>query len=72
MCGRFLNKLPPSETARLFRTSNAVPNYPERFNIAPTDPILAVRFNAKTGVRSLDALRWGLVPHWAKDLSSAR
>ena len=69
MCGRFLNKLAPDEIARLFRTRNVVPNYPERYNIAPTDPVLAVRFNAKKGERSLDALRWGLVPHWAKDLS---
>jgi putative SOS response-associated peptidase YedK len=69
MCGRFLNKLPPAETARLFATKNVAPNYPARFNIAPTDPVLAVRFNPKTGQRSLDALRWGLVPHWAKDLS---
>jgi putative SOS response-associated peptidase YedK len=68
MCGRFLNKHPPSETARIFRTKNTVPNYPERYNIAPTDPVLTVRFNPKTGERSLDALRWGLVPHWAKDL----
>jgi len=69
MCGRFLNRLPPAETARLFATKNVAPNYPARFNIAPTDPVLAVRFNAKTGERSLDALRWGLVPYWAKDLS---
>lgn len=68
MCGRFLNKLPAAEIARIFRTKNATPNYPLRFNIAPTDPVLAVRVNRKTGERSLDALRWGLVPHWAKDL----
>jgi len=68
MCGRFLNKLPAAEIARLFGTKNALPNYPERYNIAPTDPVLVVRFNHKTGERSLDALRWGLVPHWAKDL----
>ena len=69
MCGRFLNRLPPAEIARLFATRNVAPNYPARFNIAPTDPVLAVRFNAKTGERSLDALRWGLVPSWAKDLT---
>jgi putative SOS response-associated peptidase YedK len=69
MCGRFLNKLPPEETARLFRTKGVPPNYPARFNIAPTDPVLAVRFDPKTGQRSLDALRWGLVLHFAKDLS---
>ena len=27
-----------------------------------------VRFDAKAGERSLDVLRWGLVPYWAKDL----
>jgi putative SOS response-associated peptidase YedK len=70
MCGRFLNKLPPEETARLFRTKNVAPNFPARFNIAPTDPVLAVRFDPKTGERRLDALRWGLVPHFAKDLST--
>ena len=70
MCGRFLNKLPPEEIARWFATKNVAPNYPARFNIAPTDQVLAVRFDHKKGERSLDALRWGLVPHFAKDLSS--
>jgi putative SOS response-associated peptidase YedK len=68
MCGRFLNKLPAAEIARIFGTRNPLPNYPARFNIAPTDPVLAVRFNPETKERSLDALPWGLVPHWAKDL----
>jgi putative SOS response-associated peptidase YedK len=27
-----------------------------------------VRYDAKAGERSLDLLRWGLVPYWAKDL----
>jgi hypothetical protein len=35
MCGRFLNKLPAAEIARIFRTSNPLPNYPARYNIAP-------------------------------------
>jgi putative SOS response-associated peptidase YedK len=69
MCGRFLNNVPADEIARLFGTRNAVPNYPARYNLAPTEPVLAVRYNAERRERSLDALRWGLVPHWAKDLS---
>jgi putative SOS response-associated peptidase YedK len=69
MCGRLLNKHPVAEIANLFNTRNPLPNYPERFNIAPTDPVLTVRYNPETRERSLDALRWGLVPHWAKDLS---
>ena len=28
-----------------------------------------VRYDAKAGGRSLDILRWGLVPFWAKDLN---
>ena len=69
MCGRFQNSLPPEEVARYFGTRNVPPNYPPRYNIAPTDPVLVVRLNPKTKERSLDALRWGLVPHWAKDMS---
>jgi putative SOS response-associated peptidase YedK len=68
MCRRFLNKLPAAEVARFFGTRNPLPNYPARYNIAPKDPVLPVRFNPKTKERALDALRWGLVPHWAKDL----
>jgi putative SOS response-associated peptidase YedK len=62
VCGRYLNKLPVAEIARIFGTRNALPNYPARFNIAPTDPVLTVRFNPETKERSLDALRWGLLP----------
>jgi putative SOS response-associated peptidase YedK len=69
MCGRFLNKLPAAEIARIFATRNPLPNYPARYNVAPTDPVLVVRFNPKTRERSFDPLRWGLVPHWAKDLA---
>lgn len=69
MCGRFLNKLPVAEIARLFDTRNPPPNYPARYNLAPTEPVLTVRYNPKTRERALDALRWGLVPHWAKELS---
>jgi hypothetical protein len=58
MCGRFLNKLPAAEIARIFGTRNPLPNYPARFDIAPTDPVLAMRFNPETKVRTLDVLRW--------------
>src|SRR5947207_3154928 len=33
-----------------------------------TDSLPVVRYNVKAGERSLDMLRWGLVPFWAKDL----
>ncbi len=67
MCGRFLNRTPASETARLFGTTNPVPNYPARYNLAPTEGVLAIRFNPDDGRRYLDVLRWGLIPLDAKD-----
>ena len=44
------------------------PNFPPTWNGAPTDQLPVVRYDAKAGERSLDLLRWGLVPYWAKDL----
>jgi putative SOS response-associated peptidase YedK len=42
-----------------------------RYNIAPTDPVLAIRPNEK-GQRELGRLRWGLVPgRWAERSSGA-
>jgi putative SOS response-associated peptidase YedK len=44
------------------------PNIAASWNVAPTDPLPVVRYDAKAGERSLDVMRWGLVPFWAKDL----
>ncbi|SRR6266851_1613928 len=69
MCGRFVQKTPLGEIRVLFETTNPVPNMPRRYNAAPTDNLAVVRFNPQTRQRSLDLLRWGLVPLWAKDPS---
>jgi putative SOS response-associated peptidase YedK len=69
MCGRFVQKTPLGEIQVLFETTNPVPNAPPRYNAAPTQDLAVVRFNPQTRQRSLDLLRWGLVPLWAKDLS---
>jgi putative SOS response-associated peptidase YedK len=71
MCGRLFQKTPAAEAARIFATANPVPNIPPRYNAAPTQDVLAVRFNPETGQRSLDLLHWGLIPIWAKDRSIA-
>jgi putative SOS response-associated peptidase YedK len=39
---------------------------PSRWNVAPTQPVYAV-LHDRRGARSLTALRWGLIPHWATD-----
>jgi putative SOS response-associated peptidase YedK len=69
MCGRFVQKTPLGEIRVLFETANAVPNAPARYNAAPTLDLAVVRYNPQTRQRSLDLLRWGLVPLWAKDIS---
>jgi len=38
-----------------------------RYNIAPTQDILAVRVEAVSGRREPAMLRWGLVPSWSKE-----
>jgi putative SOS response-associated peptidase YedK len=42
------------------------PELPVSWNVAPTQPVYAAA-TSSTGSRKLRALRWGLVPHWAKD-----
>jgi putative SOS response-associated peptidase YedK len=44
------------------------PNFPPSWNVAPTDSLPVVRTERKAGQRSLDMLRWGLIPYWARDI----
>jgi putative SOS response-associated peptidase YedK len=60
MCGRFTLFATPVEVAGLF-DAPAV-EWPPRYNIAPTQQVLACRLDPATGARSLVPLRWGLVP----------
>jgi putative SOS response-associated peptidase YedK len=68
MCGRFTLTDPDP---RLIRRRFGLPESVElderpRFNVAPTDPVLAVRENGADG-RTAGRLRWGLMPgRWAE------
>jgi putative SOS response-associated peptidase YedK len=68
MCGRFVQKTPLGEIRVLFETAGPLPNAPPRYNAAPTQDLAVVRYNPQARARSLDLLRWGLVPLWAKDV----
>ena len=67
MCGRVVQKTPMSDIRVLFETVNPLPNAAPTYNGAPTDTLPIVRLD-RDGRRSLDLLRWGLVPWWAKDI----
>ena len=64
MCGRYAATLPPEMMLDLFRVLNAI-DFPPRYNIAPTQPIVVVI--EEHGRRSARLARWGLVPRWVKD-----
>lgn len=68
MCGRFTLLAPGETVAELFQLSEA-PALAPRYNIAPTQPVAAVRVNPDIGERELTHLHWGLIPRWAKDPS---
>jgi hypothetical protein len=44
-----------------------LPNVPPSWNVAPTDSLPVVRYS-KAEQRSLDMLRWALIPYRAKDI----
>ena len=67
MCGRFAMFTPLADIVEQFGIDRATPVEP-RYNIAPTQPVAAIRAD-KEGLKQLDLLRWGLIPHWAKDVS---
>ena len=64
MCGRYLITSSPEAFRRLFGYLEQ-PNFPPRYNVAPTQPIPIVRLNE--GRRQFALMRWGLIPAWVKD-----
>jgi putative SOS response-associated peptidase YedK len=72
MCGRYEVHTPVAEIARRFdaRLTDEAAALPARYNVAPTLRVPVVR--ASTPGRLLEAMTWGLVPGWAKDLSGIK
>jgi putative SOS response-associated peptidase YedK len=66
MCGRFSQTASPEVIAQQFDLTDA-PLFTPRYNIAPSQPIAAIRIDPDTTTRTLVMLRWGLIPSWAKD-----
>src|SRR6266567_2407223 len=70
MCGRAKLETDVSEIKIAFRIppEYPTPNFPPSWNVAPTDSLPIVRYDTKAGHRTLDLMRWGLIPYWAKDI----
>lgn len=68
MCGRYLLKAPADALRRAFGFVEQ-PNLMPRYNIAPTQdaPVIRERREPK-GERTLQMLRWGLIPWFAADM----
>jgi len=64
MCGRYVITSPPAAIRALFGYGEQ-PNFPPRYNVAPTQPVPIVRLI--DGKRSFALVRWGLLPAWVKD-----
>ena len=66
MCGRFTLTADPAEIIDVFGDFTFPTQFSPRYNIAPTQPVLAIPNNPD---RKADFFIWGLIPSWAKDPS---
>lgn len=64
MCGRYVIASSPEALRRLFGYSEQ-PNFPPRYNVAPTQPVPVVML--ENGTRHFQLMRWGFLPSWVKD-----
>lgn len=80
MCGRYAASRSPDDLVVEFEAVRAEgqPALPADYNVAPTKDVYVVRHKKERdaegaltggGHRELRAVRWGLVPSWAKDVS---
>jgi putative SOS response-associated peptidase YedK len=69
MCGRARLSSDVSEIKIAFGIppERPTPNFAASWNVAPTDPLPVVRHDTRDRQRSLEVMRWGLIPYWAKD-----
>jgi putative SOS response-associated peptidase YedK len=66
MCGRFTLNAPPELLAKTFNLLE-LPQIEPRYNIAPSQQIAAIRHCGDNN--KLDYLKWGLIPHWSKEVT---
>jgi putative SOS response-associated peptidase YedK len=75
MCGRVIQSSGAIRLAivdGLDVTDSRMGNVRPRYNGAPSQELLVIRENHKTGERSLVLIKWGLIPHWCQDPKGGR
>ena len=65
MCGRYAIKTVPEVMRHQFGYVEQ-PNFPPRYNIAPTQPVPVI--TADQGERHFSLMRWGFIPGWVKEV----
>ena len=66
MCGRYTRTMSKADLIRRFRIQKVETDlFGPRYNVAPSQDCLVVVL--RDGERVLTSMRWGLIPHWAKD-----
>lgn len=69
MCGRYATTRSGADLTALFDAADDTGGQvPTDYNVAPTKPVPIVRRSARLDGRALSVARWGLVPHWARDV----
>ena len=71
MCGRYRLSRRKQIIEEYFDCDPCGEDWSPRYNIAPTQPVPVIRQHPKEPVRQISIMRWGLIPHWAKDASGA-
>jgi putative SOS response-associated peptidase YedK len=71
MCGRYRLSRRNQIIEENFETSPWDDGWEPRYNIAPTQAVPVVRQHPNEPARQISLMRWGLIPHWAKDASMA-
>lgn len=67
MCGRFTLHHSTQEVAERFAAQQVLFPLENRYNIAPGQAIPVIANSTLAGARWMEAMKWGLVPFWAKD-----
>ena len=67
MCGRYVVAYDPQTLVSGFSLTRVQP-FERRWNVTPQSAVPVV-YETRAGERVAELMRWGLVPHWARDTS---